>query len=48
MADALWQVWLLYWGSASFIGSFVGASLALLVHRIIKRRKQWHINKQQV
>lgn len=28
LSDVLWQVWLLYWLSASLIGSFIGTLLA--------------------
>ena len=39
IGEQLMILWIVYWASASFVGSFLGASLALLVHRIIKRRK---------
>ena len=35
----LLKLWVLWYSSAAFFGAFIGASLALWIHRVIKRRK---------
>lgn len=42
MSDLAWELmklWVLWYSSAAMFGAFIGASLALWVHRIIKRRE---------
>lgn len=39
LAYELLKLWVLWYASAAMVGAFVGASLALLVHIVIKRRK---------
>ena len=51
LADALWQLWLLYWFSAAFLGTFTAILTAWGV-RAIYRRISLHlllrkINKEQ-
>lgn len=37
LADALWQLWLIYWVSGAVIGSFVGTMLAFGVRALWRK-----------
>lgn len=41
LADALWQLWLIYWVSGALVGSFFGTLLALAVRAGVRKLLKW-------
>lgn len=42
MTDIAWELmklWVLWYSSAAAFGAFIGASVALWIHRVIQRRR---------
>lgn len=44
-AEALWQVWLFYWFSAAFLGTFFGVFTAWGVRALYRKVKAWASTK---
>lgn len=41
IGQSLWMLWLIYWVSGAFVGSFFGTLTALGVRALYKKIKKW-------